>query len=55
MSWQAALLLLCLLILAVDCLVGNIQEWRKNKDVIKDSELNAHRVTPRFNVGSDAK
>lgn len=53
MSWQLALIFLCLGILALVCLVVAIHDSKP--DLIKDSELNAHRVTPKFNVGSDAK
>lgn len=53
MSWQVALLLLCLALLGVVCVVLAVHDH--DRDVIKNSELNAHRITPRFNVGSDAK
>jgi hypothetical protein len=53
MSWQIALIFLFLGILA---LVGVVFAIRDDRDtVIKNSELNAHRITPKFNVGSDAK
>jgi hypothetical protein len=48
MSWQMGLLLLCLAILAIDCVVGNIIDWRKGRDIIK------YRSS-RFEVGSDVK
>jgi hypothetical protein len=48
LSWQMGLLLLCLLILAIDCIVGNIAEWRKGRDVIP------YRRS-RFEVGSDVR
>jgi hypothetical protein len=51
-SWQIALLLLCLAIL---CIVGVAYAIQDDSNLIKDRELNAHKVTPRFNVGQDAK
>ena len=53
MSWQVALLLVCLGVLCVVCLVLALRD--DHAVVIKNSELNAHRITPKFNVGSDVK
>jgi cell division protein FtsL len=52
MSWQIALLLLCLIIL---CVVGVVYAIHDDRMLIKDRELNAHKVTPKFNVGRDVK
>lgn len=53
MSWQIGLLLLCLGVL---CVVGVVFAIHDDKPaVIKNSDLNAHRITPKFNVGSDVK
>jgi hypothetical protein len=53
MSWQIALLLLSLVLLSVVCLVLAIRDH--GAPLIKDSEINAHRITPRFDVGRDVK
>jgi hypothetical protein len=52
MNWQVAMLLVCLVIL---CVAGVVFAIRDESSLIKDRDLNAHRITPRFNVGSDAK
>jgi hypothetical protein len=42
LSWQVALLLLCLAIL---CVMGVVFAIRDDSNLIKDRELNAHRIT----------
>lgn len=53
MSWVPALLWLFGAAILVCCL---IVLWPSRRDLrISNAELNAHRITPKFTVGSDVK
>jgi len=56
MSWQLALCLLALIAVAL-CIGGPaFAQWHKRRFLrIPYSQINEHRITPRFIVGSDCK
>lgn len=56
MDWQSALCLLGLTFVLLAVVGCALRKWHDKRYLrVPYSEHNAHKITPRFNVGSDAK
>lgn len=56
MSWQAALILTALAFLGLSVAVHSFVRWHSRRFLrVPYSVINAHKITPRFNVGVDVK
>lgn len=56
MSWEFGLALMLSLFAAGSFAICRFARWHKRRFLrIPNSTINAHRITPRFNVGADVK
>jgi hypothetical protein len=56
LSWEWALCFLGIAYVIVSIAVIAFAKWHKNRYLrIPNAELNEHRITPKFSVGSDCK